>query len=573
MDDVTMGAVETSPLRDYLGVLNRRRVTIALMVLVLVGAALGYSLIQPPTYSASAKVVVPAQPASSALNPTTQQLPEAIAAERALADELLFAQGDSVRQAATANLKFSAKITVSSSPSSDLLTFTAHNRRKAVAATIANAYAHGFIQAQTSAKAGQYASQVSALQGTIAQLKARAGSLPSGDPQLPAIQQSVNSLSISIQQLQASEQLVSGTGPTVVADATSPGSPISPQPVRDGVLGLVVGLLLGVALAFLVDRIDDSIHSLEDVSRNSDGLPVLGTIPVIEGWRRQEETHVSVVEAPSSMAAEAYRTLRTSLQFQGMERRLAVVGVTSPKAEEGKTTTVANLAVSLARAGQRVIVVSADLRRPRIHRFFGMDNSVGMTSILLGEVSALEAIQSVEKEPRLQILPSGSITPNPAEILSLDRVRKLVDWLASEADTVLLDCPPVLPVTDTLLLSRLADGMLMVVSAQTTKRRDLQRAVGMLRQVEAPLIGAVINRVPRGRGYDYSYGYSYYVYGSPAKHEASTSREGRRAARRAEVESAVSADVLDRATSDGEPTTTPQNGGRPSRLPLGLRRR
>lgn len=578
MDDLRIGIEEAPLLREYVGVLQRRALIVALTVLVLVVVALGFSMIQKPIYSANAKVVVPPQLASSALAPTSQQLPEAIAAQRELADELLFAQGDAVQKVATATLRYPPHVTITSAPSSDLLTFTAESGKGASAAAIANAYAHGFIQAQTAARAGQYASQVSALEGTIADLQAKADALSSKDPRQAALQQSVTSLTRSIQELQASEQLVSGTGPIVVADARVPASPISPNPVRNAILGVVVGLVLGVAFAFLVDRLDDSIHSLEDVERNSDRLPVLGMIPVIDGWRRRDETHVSVMEAPSSLASEAYRTLRTSLQFQGMDRRMNVIGVTSPMTGEGKTTTVANLAVSLARAGQRVVVVSADLRRPRIHRFFGMSNSPGITSVVLGEVSAREALQPVETEPRLQLLASGSRTPNPAEILSLDRVRELVDWLATEADTVILDCPPVLPVTDSLLLSRLVDGMVMVVSAQTTKRRDLQRAVRMLRQVEAPLIGTALNRVPRGRGYDYSYGYSYADFGSDGPSSlgngtATAEKASRRAARRAQVEDAVSAEARDRVEADEEPPLTRENGARTGRRQLGLRRR
>lgn len=581
MDDVTIDGNETTPLREYLGILNRRRLTVALTVLVLVAGAITFSVLERPTYSASAKVVVPSQLASSALAATSQQLPEAVAAERQLSDEQLFAQGDAVRKAATRTLGYQAHVSVSASASSDLLTFTANSGQKVAAAAVANAYAHGFIEAQTTQKVSQYASQVSALQATIAQLQAKASSLPKADSQLPALQQSVSSLTMSIQELQASEQLVSGTGPTVVADAKAPTSPISPKPVRNAILGLVIGLILGVALAFLVDRIDDSIHSRDDVERSSDRLPVLGMIPVIDGWRRRDETHVSVMESPSSFAAEAYRTLRTSVQFQGMDRPLNVIGLTSAMAEEGKSTTVANLAVSLARAGQRVIVVSADLRRPRIHRFFGKENTVGMTSVLLGEVSAREAIQPVEHEPRLELLASGATTPNPAEILSLDRVRELVDWLATQADTVLLDCPPVLPVTDSVLLSRLVDGMMVLVSAQTTKRRDLHRAVEMLRQANAPLMGTIINRVPQGRGYDYGYGYYYSGYGEDRSSTATngsgvTDEATRRAGRRAKLESVISAETSARVASESDsmPPSTEPGSDRPSRDdPLDLERR
>ncbi len=532
MEEPTIDADQVSQSREYLVVLNRRRVTIALSVLVVVATAIGLSLVQKPAYSASAEVIVPVQPASSALNPTAQQLPEAYASQRSLVDEQQFAQGDDVRKAATAELGYRATVTVTSSATSDLLTFNARSAKKAAAAMIANAYAHGFIRARTTEKANQYTNQVTALQTSIGQLQAKAAVLPSKDPQLPALQQSVMSLTISIQQLQASGQLVAQTGPTVVSDAKVPISPVSPKPVRNVILALVVGLVLGLALALLVDRIDDSIKSREDVERSTGQLPILGMIPVIEGWRKREETHVILVESPTSVAAEAYRTLRTSVQFQAIDRQLKVIGITSAVAEEGKTTTIANLAVSLSHSGQRVIVVSCDLRRPRIHHFFGQEHGIGLTSVLLGDVSALEAIQPVEGQPRLRLLSSGPIPPNPAEILSLDRSRALVDWLASQADTILLDCPPVLPVADSLLLSRLVDGMMIVASAQTTKRRDLRRAVGMLRQVGAPITGIVLNCVPQARGYEYGYYYS--GYGSERTTDASSLTEEANGVRRAQ---------------------------------------
>jgi capsular exopolysaccharide synthesis family protein len=168
--------------------------------------------------------------------------------------------------------------------------------------------------------------------------------------------------------------------------------------------------------------------------------------------------------------------------------------------------------VSFARAGQRVIIVSGDLRRPRIHNFFDAPNDSGLTSIILGELSADEALHEVTGEPRLRVLASGPIPPNPAEVLSLERVRTLIDTIAMTADIVLIDCPPVLPVTDALLISRLVDGMLIVASAGNTKKRDLERACELLRQVGAPLLGTVLNRVPPRAGYGYDYGY-YYSHG------------------------------------------------------------
>ncbi len=203
-------------------------------------------------------------------------------------------------------------------------------------------------------------------------------------------------------------------------------------------------------------------------------MPLIGLVPIVDGWRNRTDTHVVLLESPSSQAAEAYRSMRTAVQFLGIDQPIGIIGVTSPGAGDGKTTTTANLAASFARAGQRVVILSGDLRRPRIHNFFAATNDTGLTSVILGELSVDDAIQDVEHVPLLRILASGPIPPNPAEVLSLDRVHTIVDAIALTTDIILIDCPPILPVTDALLISRIVDGMLVVASAGITKKRDLQ---------------------------------------------------------------------------------------------------
>ncbi len=230
---------------------------------------------------------------------------------------------------------------------------------------------------------------------------------------------------------------------------------------------------------------------------------------MVDAWRAKGGRHLALIEDPGSNASEAYRTLRTAIQFLSIDEPKHVIGITSSVPDEGKTTAVANLAVSFARAGQRVIVVSCDLRRPHVHQFFGIDNGTGLTSVLIREAPLREAVRAIDGETRLRLVPSGPVPPNPAEILSLDRVRQVIDVLAANSDVVLLDCPPVLPVTDALLLSRLVDGMLVLASARSTSRRDLRRTIQLLQQVEAPVLGVILNRVPAAGGYAYGYGYSY----------------------------------------------------------------
>ncbi|MGH9077301.1 MAG: polysaccharide biosynthesis tyrosine autokinase [Acidimicrobiales bacterium] len=504
---------EPADIQSYLRVLNRRKVTIAVTTLVVLGLALAYSFIQSPSYTATTQVLVPEQGATSALQPANAvgQLPATASLQRTLADAVQFAQGDATKAAARAVLHNRAKVAVTASDTSDVLSFTYSSGNPAAAAATANGYAGAFISATQASQVAQYTQQVASLQSSITQLQSSEKSLPSGSQQALAAQSTITTLSESLQQLQAASQLTALTGPSVINAASVPTSPSSPKPVRNGLLGVVIGLLVGLGLAFLRDRLDDKVKSLRDAEEHSAGRPVVGTVPVVDSWRKVDEAHLALVEDPTSSVSEAYRTLRTAVQFLGIEGEQRVIGITSSTLGEGKSTTVANLAVSFARAGQRVVIVSCDFRRPRIQLFFGIDNRRGLTSVLLGEASLRECLWSVAGEPNLRVMPSGPIPPNPAEILSLDRIRNVVDTVARSADIVLIDCPPVLPVTDALLISRLCDTMLVVAAAVSTRKGDLSRTYELLAQVNAPLRGTIVNRVPHRGAYapEYGYGYGY----------------------------------------------------------------
>jgi capsular exopolysaccharide synthesis family protein len=286
-------------------------------------------------------------------------------------------------------------------------------------------------------------------------------------------------------------------------------------------LGLLVGLILGVALAFLVDQVDDSIRNKDDLERLAGGLPVIGVIPKVPGWKNRAEPLLVSQSEPSSPAAEAYRTLRTSIQFFGVDRKMRTILVTSATAGDGKSTTISNLAVVLARAGQRVAVVSCDLRRPRLHEFFGLSNTVGFTSVLVGSAPLATALQSVAGDDRLRVIPSGPLPPNPSELLSSRRTAEIVTALEGQCDAVLIDCPPVLPVTDAAVLSARVDGVLVVATAGSTTGKEIARAVELLRQVDAPIVGVVLNGAPG----DEAYGYKYEHYGQEPE---TPTRAGRR---------------------------------------------
>ncbi|MGH9055523.1 MAG: CpsD/CapB family tyrosine-protein kinase, partial [Acidimicrobiales bacterium] len=250
----------------------------------------------------------------------------------------------------------------------------------------------------------------------------------------------------------------------------------------------------------------DTITTKEDLDRQQPGLPVLGLIPAMPG--RLATTAPVAAKHPHSSAAEAYRSLRTSVQFLALDEPVKVVQVTSPRTAEGKTTTVANLALTLAAAGQKVIVVDCDLRRPRLHELLGSQNKVGFTSVLTGQTPISAALQPVANHEHLFLLSSGERPPNPAELLSSPRTSEILLAVRRMADIVLVDCPPVLPVTDSVLISAQVDTMLVVVSSGLTSAKDLSRALEVLAQVDAPVSGVVLNAVPVNAGYRYSYSYT-----------------------------------------------------------------
>ncbi len=296
----------------------------------------------------------------------------------------------------------------------------------------------------------------------------------------------------------------------IVNDA-SDGRKVRPDPISAGISAGVLGLILGVALAFLFEYLDESIKTKDDVQRAvGTKVPVVATIPAITEWRDRSKTEVVSLSAPRSSAAEAYRALRTTVQFAGLENPVNVIAITSPTAGEGKTTALANLAVVVAGAGRRVVMLDCDLRRPRIHQFFGMSNEVGFTSWIIGDAPLSAALKEVPGIRRLSLMASGPIPPNPSELLSSRRFPELVRTLQSEGALVLIDTPPLLPVTDAAVIARSIDIAFMVTMAGRGTRKHLRQAMEILDQVDAPVGGLVLNGVDPDRQSYYEGTYSYY---------------------------------------------------------------
>ncbi|WP_062296243.1 polysaccharide biosynthesis tyrosine autokinase [Demequina maris] len=292
---------------------------------------------------------------------------------------------------------------------------------------------------------------------------------------------------------------------TVVQQAEVPQYPVNPKKALNAALGLLVGLAIGVAVALLRATLDTRIRNERDIERVTD-TPVLGGI-VFDPKAKQRP--LIVHEDARSPRAESFRTLRTNLQFLDTERSARSFVITSSIPSEGKSTTAANLAITLADAGARVLLVGADLRRPKMAQYMGIEASVGLTDVLIGRLDLDHAIQRWGRS-ELHLLPAGSIPPNPSELLGSSRMDELIKQLDARFDVVLYDAPPLLPVTDAAVLAKLVGGAVVIVAAGKTHAPQLDSALQSLETVGAHVSGLVLSMLP-ARGPD-AYGYGRYGY-------------------------------------------------------------
>jgi len=299
---------------------------------------------------------------------------------------------------------------------------------------------------------------------------------------------------------------------SVVRDAVVPSSQSSPNVKLNLALGLLVGLGLGVGIAVLREVLDTRVRDEVDVAKVT-ATSVIGVI----GYDQDTPKHPLIVQdGTHGHRSEAFRRLRTNLQFLDIADRPKSIVVTSSMSGEGKTTTVINLAISLADAGSRVALIDADLRRPSVAKVMGLEGAVGLTTVLIGRASVEEAIQPWGGG-YLHVLPSGLIPPNPSELLGSQAMAYLLDRLTDDYDIVLVDAAPLLPVTDAAILSKLTGGALVVVGASEVNRNQLAGSIGALETVGARVLGIVLNKQARKQGDTYAY-YDYTPHDTEAGH-------------------------------------------------------
>jgi len=504
-------------LRDYLGVLKRRKGTVVATVVTIVGVALVLSLLQTPMYAAEAKIVLRQDSGDSVFS---QSGTGAVDPARVVQTEMEMLQSKPVEDKVRETIGSAPKISVRPIPQADVIVVRATSRSAERAATVANAYAQGYVDVRRERAINDLVAAAKQIQGTISDLQRQIDTAPD-EQQRSRLRDQQGVFREKLDQLQVDSQLKRG-GAELASPATAPKSPFEPKPVRNSVLALGISLFLGVGLAFLFEFLDDTVKGKVELERATPGLEVLGLIPSVPTWKAPEDAVVVSRSEPASPPAEAYRTLRTALQFLTLDREMRTIQITSATAGEGKSTTLANLGVAFARAGRPVVLVCCDLRRPRIHEFFGLTNRVGLTSVLLKDATLENAMQRTSVE-RLSVLASGPLPPNPSELLASRHVVELLERIKQEGHLVLIDSPPILPVTDAMVLSKSVDATLMVAAAGRTTRNEVARAVELLEQVDAPLVGAVLNGVTEAQ----TYGYSYQYYASSTNGNGSGKGEAR----------------------------------------------
>jgi succinoglycan biosynthesis transport protein ExoP len=509
---------------DYARALWRRKFTILLVVVIAVAATVAVDTVRTKKYQGTANLLFISQ------SRTTTGSVTALSATD-IATDIGLVQGATVKALVAKKLKTAPPaVAVAEQGATEIATITVTSTDPVFAAKAANAYAAAYVLASqqrylatSQAAETQLQAQITALQTQINAVQAQinqtdpknASALSNLDNQLGSLTGQQTTLQSQLSQVQVNVAQ-SPSGGQLVQPATPNHTPVSPKPVTDALIALGVGLVLGIGLALLRERLDDRIRTKTELERVAKGLPSLGLIPTVGEWRDRKKPFLIAAEHAKSPPAEAYRGLRTSIQFIGLDRSIKTVQITSPAAADGKTTTSANLAVTMAESGQSVVLVSCDLRRPRIHEFFGVGNNIGFTSVLVGDASLEDALISLPKFGNLTLLPSGPVPPNPSELLGSTKARDVFSLLAQAADVVVIDSPPVLPVTDAAVLATHVDAVLLVAAAKTTTRRDVTRSIELLNRVSAPIVGLVLNRASEADCYvyyrygdQYGYGYGY----------------------------------------------------------------
>jgi capsular exopolysaccharide synthesis family protein len=476
-------------LGDYMGALRRRAALVVGATVVVAALAGAFALVQSKQYEATAQVLIERQASDQVFtngNPVFDP-------KRDIQTEVKVLQSAAVQHAAIARIGHAPDVTISSDETSNVIGVVARAPSPDRAASDANEYAQTYVRYRREQAVSDLGAAGREVQSRINEIDDRLAQLPASSPERGALGDQRSYLVQQLSRMQVSANLSGAGGASVIAKAQAPGVPVGPSPVRNALIGGAIGMLVGIALALLLEFFDDGVRDrarLEEVLEGN--VPVLAEIPFVPAWKNKDGRVASAL-VPWSPASEAFGTLRASLLSLGSERGISTIQVTSPSGGEGSTTVASNLAVAIARTGRRVAVVGADLRRPRLHEFFGVANDVGLTSVLRDNMRLNDAVQWAMDESHIAVLAAGPQAPNPAELLSTPWMHGVIASLRQAADFVIVDTPPVLSVSDALVVAGLVDATILVASAQVSSRRTIQQAWHALDQVEVQLTGTVLN--------------------------------------------------------------------------------
>jgi capsular exopolysaccharide synthesis family protein len=500
-NSVNGGEDHVSTLLEYVHTVRRRWRTLLFFVIGIPVAVVLYSLTQTPLYSASATVVINRQDIASAILGTPTDPTQAQEPERIVADQAQFARGPAVAKRALFIEKSSglspvsllSSSSVGVNPSADLLTFTVLSRSPTLAVGLSNAYANAYVKVRLEADQRPYLAALGTATKSTDKARFRV---------LAAVQN-------------GNSQLVS--------PATS-ATKVRPAVVRNAMLALLAGLVLGLAAVFVREALDTRVRSEDEVIARL-GAPLLARLATPSRYLRRQN-HLVTVDHSDPRQLESFRTLRTNFDFANLGLRARSVLIVSARESEGKSTTAANLAVTLAYSGRSVALVDLDLRQPYLNRFFDLDPEPGLTDVAMGKCSLREALRHVQVDPapsangtplapgELAVLTAGPLPPDPAEFVSHEAVGEILSELQDQYDVVLVDSAPILPVSDAMILSSKVDGIIVVAHMAKLYRSTLEELARVLSMSMTPRMGVVLAAAETVGGYGYGQGYGYGYGGS-----------------------------------------------------------